>query len=201
MCLFLNTNDPLLNQRAQEVEVHDIPLPALQSLIRQMYEVAQGEQTDASKRSLVGLAAPQIGIAKRIILVDMAVKSERTSFANLQAFINPEILWHSEEILWDREGCFSVDKRIGGVVPRAGSIKLIAYDQQGNPVSLELSGFTARIFQHEIDHLNGILFPDRIGKEGALHWIEHDEFENYRKNWQDWPVRCPWEKWTSMKNN
>jgi peptide deformylase len=201
MCLFLDTHHPLLNQRAQEVTIHEIPLPVTQALIDQMFEAAQGERTDVAKRALVGLAAPQIGIPKRIILVDMAVKSERNSFGDLQAFINPEILWQSEETLWDREGCYSVDKRIGGIVPRAESIKLIAYDRQGNPLSLEINGFTARIFQHEIDHLNGILFPDRIGEEGTLHWVEHQEFVEYKNHWESWSVHCPWDRWMNMKKN
>lgn len=201
MCMFLNPADPQLNNRAQEIHLHEIPLPTTQALIDQMFEAAQGERTDATKRGLVGLAAPQIGIFKRIILVDMAVNSERKFFGELKAFINPEILWHSEEVLWDREGCFSVDKRIGGVVPRAASIKLIAYDRSGNPLMHEVTGFTARIFQHEIDHLNGIRFPDRVGKEGVLHWVEPFEFTEYRQNWQTWPARCAWDKWIHTKES
>ncbi len=201
MCVFLDPAHPSLNKRAEEVAIHEIPLPATQMLIDQMFEAAQGERIDASKRGLVGLAAPQIGISKRIILVDMAVRSERNSFGELKAFVNPEILWHSEEILWDREGCFSVDKRIGGVVARAESIKLIAYDRYGNPLEHEITGFTARIFQHEIDHLNGIRFPDRIGRDGILHWVETGEFAEYKNNWQNWQVRCAWDKWVDMKED
>ena len=196
---FLDPTHPLLNQRAEEIAVHEIPLPTTQSIIDQMFEAAQGERTDGIKRSLVGLAAPQIGIAKRIILVDMAVKSERNVLGDLKAFVNPEILWHSEEVLWDREGCFSVDRRIGGVVPRAESIKLIAYDRYGNPIIQEIIGFTARIFQHEIDHLNGIRFPDRVGKDGILHWVETCEFPEYKNNWQNWTTLCSWDKWIDLK--
>ncbi len=199
MSTFLDPTHPLLNQRAEEVAVHEIPLPTTQSIIDQMFEAAQGERIDGIKRSLVGLAAPQIGIAKRIILVDMAVKSERNVLGDLKAFVNPEILWHSEEVLWDREGCFSVDRRIGGVVPRAESIKLIAYDRYGNPIIQEIIGFTARIFQHEIDHLNGIRFPDRVGKDGILHWVETCEFPEYKNNWQNWTTLCSWDKWIDLK--
>lgn len=202
MCLFIDPADPSLNACAAEVLLHEIPLQHIQSLIDQMFEAAQGERSDdPNKRPLVGLAAPQIGIAKRIILVDMAVTSERNFFGNLKAFINPEILWQSEELLWDREGCFSVDRRIGGIVPRSETIKLIAYDRHGNPVMEEITGFTARIFQHEIDHLNGIRFPDRVGKDGTLHWVEACEFPEYKNNWQNWPIRCSWDKWTDMKES
>ncbi len=202
MCLFLDPTDPLLNACASEVSLHEIPLQHIQSLIDQMFEAAQGERSvDPTKRPLVGLAAPQIGIAKRIILVDMAVTSERNSLGDLKAFINPEILWQSKEMLWDREGCFSVDRRIGGIVPRSESIKLIAYDRYGIALMEEFTGFTARIFQHEIDHLNGIRFPDRVGQEGALHWVEFSEFPEYRQNWQSWPNFCSWDKWLEMKEN
>jgi len=202
MCLFLDPADPLLNSCAAEVSLHEIPLPHIQSIIDQLFEAAQGERSaDPAKRPLVGLAAPQIGIDKRIILVDMAVTSERNSFGDLKAFINPEILWQSEEILWDREGCFSVDRRIGGIVARSESIQLIAYDRYGSPVMEEIKGFTARIFQHEIDHLNGIRFPDRVGKDGTLHWVEVFEFPEYKTNWQNWPTRCAWDKWMDMKES
>ena len=201
MSHFLAPEDPILNTRAAEVPLHEIPLSDIQSIIDRLFEAAKGERTDPTQRGLVGLAAPQIGVSKRIILVDMSVTSERNFFGNLKAFINPEILWQSEEILWDREGCYSVDRRIGGIVPRSEKIRLIAYDRQGNPIQEEVSGFTARIFQHEIDHLNGIRFPDRVGKEGVLHWVEACEFVDYRKNWQTWQTRCSWDKWLEMKEN
>ena len=139
-----------------------------------MFDIARGERTDPEAKVMVGLAAPQIGISKRIILVDIGVDSDRKNLGELTAFINPEILWHSEELVDGREGCFSVDDRVVGVVPRSKSIKIRAYDREGNLVSLELADFTARIFQHETDHLNGIRFPDRVGEGGKLQWV-YDE--------------------------
>jgi predicted transcriptional regulator YdeE len=64
----------------------------------------------------------------------------------------------------------------------------------------EFSGFTARIFQHEVDHLNGIRFPDRTGSEGKLHWVEDSEYSEYKKNYEAWNCKYPWDLWLSMKS-
>lgn len=194
---FLDSKDPLLSSIAEEVPQNEITLPKTQGIIEQMLEIAKGERSDISKRNMVGLAAPQIGIQKRIILVDISVTTERKQLGELQIFINPEIIARSDDLLLDREACYSVDRHICGIVPRHASIKLIAYDRHGNPICGEFHEYTARIFQHEIDHLNGIRFPDRVGENGILHWVEADEFMEYRENWRNWSKRCPWHHWIS----
>ncbi|HEY2811047.1 MAG TPA: peptide deformylase [Rhabdochlamydiaceae bacterium] len=199
MSIFLTPADPLLRARASEVPVHEIPTAPVQALLEKMYELSGGERVDPSKRSLVGLAAPQIGFSKRIILVDVGIRTDRRTFGELRAYINPVIVWHSDDMLWDCEGCFSVDRRIRGIVPRYASIRLIAYDRNGNPIEEEHHGYTARIFQHEIDHLEGIRFPERVGEEGTLHWVEEAEILEYRKDYFNWHKRCPWEIWTHVK--
>lgn len=186
-----------LASRAQEVTQEEIP--KVQKIIEQMYHIARGERQDVSKTVMVGLAAPQIGIGKRIILVDLGVGSERMNLGTLTAYINPEIVWKSEEIEEGREGCFSVDRRIVGIVPRSRSIELIAWDRHGRPVHEKWDGFQARIFQHEVDHLNGLRFPDRVGPNGTLQWVEEEQYYEYRKNWKNWPHKCAWETWLKMK--
>jgi len=198
MNAFLNPADPRLKTRALEVPLHEIPLHTVQLLIDQMYEFVHAERIDSSKK-MMGLAAPQIGVSKRIILIDMGIQGDQKSYGELKTFINPEIVWQSQEKTLGKEGCFSVDHRIIGIVPRHESIKIIAYDRYGNPVAQELNGFTARIFQHEIDHLDGIRFPDRIGEEGVLHWVETTQYCHYKKDWQNWPVRCSWTTWVDVK--
>ena len=84
-------------------------------------------------------------------------------------------------------------------MPRAAKIKITAFDRQGNFVTEEHSGFTARIFQHEVHHLEGIRFPDHVGEQGILHWVKAEQFPEYRETWQQWPVKCSWEAWLSMK--
>jgi peptide deformylase len=199
MPIFIPPGDPLLRSSVAAVQMDEILSEETQGIIACMYEIARGERTDTEKRVMVGLAAPQVGIPKRIILVDVGVDSDRRELGTLRVFINPRIVWASEEQLLGREGCFSVDGRVFGVLPRAKTVKIEAFDQKGHPISEEFTGFTARIMQHEIDHLSGIRFPDRIGAEGALQWVEEHQYLEYRKNWQNWPVRCPWNVWVAMK--
>lgn len=199
MSIFIPPADPLLSTPAIEVPLQEISSEKTQSVIDRMFEIARGERTDATKGALVGLAAPQIGIPKRIILVDTGVDNEERALGQLVAYINPEITWYSAEKVEDREDCYSVDSCVFGIVPRAMAIKMRALDRKGTPVVAEFSGYTARIFQHEVDHLNGIRFPDRVGREGKLHWVEDSAYSDYRKSWGTWDFPCPWEIWIAMK--
>jgi peptide deformylase len=189
----------ILSSVAEEVTEKELPSQELQGFIHEMLEVARGEREEMGKKVMVGLAAPQLGVAKRIILVDVNVDSDRKNLGRLVVYINPEILSASEEREEGREGCFSLDQRLWGIVSRPMRIKIRALNPQGESISEELSGFTARIFQHEFDHLNGILFPDRIGKDGVLHWVEEQEYSLYRNQWNQWQKKCPWETWLAMK--
>lgn len=200
MSVFTPPADPILMMKAAEVPLEEIVSDEIQGIIERMLIIAGGERTDPSKRSMVGLAAPQIGIPKQIIIVDTGVDANRSAFGELEVFINPKITWYSEELIEGREGCFSVDERVLGIVHRAATIKCTAYDRQGNFISKEFTEFTARIFQHETDHLNGIRFPDRVGEEGVLQWVEEDQYPEYRKNWKEWPVRITYDTWRAMKS-
>jgi peptide deformylase len=190
-------NSEVLNQTAAEVPLRDISTPEIQDLIDQLYRVASGRQGDAKYPTMVGLAAPQIGVSKRIVLigVDAGGGGEKP---DLREFINPVITTSSEEMEDGREGCFSTS-RVCGVVSRARDVTIEAYDRTGKQFTLELSGFPARVAQHEIDHLDGIRFPDRISDDAKLHWVEEDEFGDYRLHWQNWPTHCSRDKWLSIK--
>jgi len=107
----------------------------------------------------VGIAAPQVGCLQRIVIVDVSSKPKIKQHGRL-ILINPEI------IEWDgmakgREGCMSVPDFTGNVI-RAKNIKLRAQDEQGETHDYEMDGFEARAVQHEIDHLDGMLFLDRL---------------------------------------
>ena len=101
----------------------------------------------------VGLAGPQVGLSKRIFVMQEPEHEPR-------CFINPEIVEKEGEELGE-EGCLSMP-RVYGQVPRATRIRLLAMDERGRELDVELTGFAARIVQHEYDHLEGILFPDRL---------------------------------------
>ncbi len=199
MSHFLPPSDHRLNEISMEVPAHEIRSKEIQDLIDQMLKLSGGERNDPQKGGLVGLAAPQIGVLKRIIVVDIGVDTKRKEWGELRVYINPRIIDQSYELALDREGCFSVDGHVCGVVPRSKWVKISAYDRDGNEIQEEYSDFTARIFQHEIDHLDGKRFPDRVGQSGTMHWVEEDQYPEYRLKWETWPVLFPWENWIAMK--
>lgn len=108
----------------------------------------------------VGIAAPQIGELHRIIIVDCTRAMRSCKNHGLLWMINPDIVEHGGEAL-GREGCLSVPDWVG-VVARAKRVKVSYRNIEGEQLTLETSGFEARVIQHEIDHLNGILFTDRV---------------------------------------
>ena len=111
----------------------------------------------------MGLAFPQLGMLKRIIVV--VYEYEEGKFENY-VIINPKIISHSEEMvaLETGEGCLSVNREIEGHVARFARIRITGYDIDGNKISIRAREDLAVAFQHEVDHLNGILFYDRIDK-------------------------------------
>ena len=112
----------------------------------------------------MGLAAPQLGINKNFFVV--VHEYEEGKFDNY-VIINPKIVSHSEELIYAStgEGCLSVNRDVEGIVPRYARIRIEGFDEQGNPVQFRGREELAIAFQHEYDHLNGILFYDRINKD------------------------------------
>ncbi len=199
MSHFLPPQDSRLNKQSNKVSREELASSEIQDLIERMFTIAGGERGAPENRGLVGLAAPQIGVFKRVIIVDVGVDTKRTAWGKLKVYINPRIIATSPELMIDREGCFSVDSHVCGVVPRSKQITITAWDREGNLVEETHSDYTARIFQHEIDHLDGKRFPDRVGEHGKLHWVELDEYPEYRQKWQNWQRVFSWENWVAMK--
>jgi peptide deformylase len=114
----------------------------------------------------VGLAAPQVGVAKRVIVLDVAREGEQPQPMMLA---NPEILWRSPELTTGSEGCLSLPEHYAEVT-RPEKIRLRYLDYQNEIREIEASGLLATCVQHEIDHLDGILFVDRISmvKRGMI---------------------------------
>lgn len=111
----------------------------------------------------MGLSAIQVGINKRIFVIVLEV--DEGQFENY-VFINPKIISHSTEMIYvdGGEGCLSINREIEGIVPRYARLNVEFYDIDGNIKTLRLREELAIAFQHEFDHLNGILFIDRIDK-------------------------------------
>ena len=105
----------------------------------------------------IGLAAPQVGVIQRVIVVDAGPSDPS---AEAMALINPEIVWSAGEVVGE-EGCLSLPE-VNGDVKRAAHIRVQALDRDGVPVEIEGTGITARVIQHEMDHLDGILMIDHL---------------------------------------
>ena len=141
--------EPVLAKRGEEVTVFD---DALKTLVEEMFEsmyIAQG----------IGLAAPQISLSKRITVIDI---SFRKNPSDKLALINPEII-HAEGKQVEEEGCLSLPE-IREKVVRASKVKVKAQDVTGKWFEVEGDELLARALQHEIDHLDGVLFIDRISR-------------------------------------
>lgn len=115
-------------------------------------------------RAGMGLAFIQLGLPKRIFII--VEEQEDKSFKNY-VVINPKIISTSEELIYvgEGEGCLSINREIDGIVPRYARMTIEAYDINGNIYTLRVREELAIAFQHEIDHLNGILFTDKIDKK------------------------------------
>jgi len=204
MTLFLAPTNPQLNEQSFPICPCHIRGTETQEIIDTMFDIAFAESSDRTRATLVGLAAPQIGIQKRIILVDVAAtgvftETEEPPLPQIREFINPEILWRSDEMSTWREGCYSTSN-VCGLVPRCNKVLIKAYDRHCNIITQEFSGYTARIFQHEIDHLDGIRFPDRIERDEDLHWVEESDIPSYRIQWANWPQKLTRAAWQKIKN-
>ena len=108
----------------------------------------------------IGLAAIQIGVAKRVVTMDLSKKEDNHE---PQVFINPEIVWKSDETAEYEEGCLSIPEYYEEV-ERPKEVKVKYIDRDGKPAEIEAKGLLATCLQHEIDHINGVLFIDHLSK-------------------------------------
>jgi peptide deformylase len=126
---------------------------AIRKLVEDMFETMYGAPG-------IGLAAVQVGVPKRVVTMDLAKKDEPK---NPKVYINPEILWASEERSTYEEGCLSIPEYYEEV-ERPTQVKVRYTDLDGNAQEVEANGLLATCLQHEVDHLNGVLFIDHISK-------------------------------------
>ena len=166
---------PVLRASANAIAPADITSPGVQQLIDDMLETMREYQG-------VGLAAPQVHVGLRLFVAGFppAPKGEQDEDERdrvpLMALINPEITPVGDAIDEDWEGCLSIPD-IRGKVPRAREIRVKAYDRKGRKLDIRAKGFTARVIQHETDHLDGVLFFDRMRSLETLTFLE--EFSRY----------------------
>ena len=156
--------NPVLRRKARKITTFD---KDLQVLIDDMIETMRAAPG-------VGLAAPQVGISQRLIVVEYGEGEEEDENVprKLYVVINPEIVEASPEMVTGVEGCLSIPRMVGEV-ERHERIVVKGLNRYGKPVKYKLSGWVARIFQHEIDHLDGVLYTDRATSV----WVPKEEEE------------------------
>ena len=142
--------EPSLRLKAKQVTKFD---SELQTLVESMFETMR----DAPG---VGLAAPQIGQSLRLVVVEYTDDEDENARPKKYVLVNPEIVKRSEEMVTDIEGCLSLPG-LAGTVERHEAVTIKAKNRFGKPLKIEAEGWLARIFQHEIDHLDGVLYIDR----------------------------------------
>jgi len=142
--------NPVLRKKAHRVDEFGTDL---QELIDDMVETMR-------EAPGVGLAAPQVNVSQRVIVVEFGDEEDETVPSKLYAVVNPEIVKPSRETVFGIEGCLSIPGLVGEV-ERAESVTIKGFSRYGQPTKIKARGWLARIFQHEVDHLNGVLFTDR----------------------------------------
>ncbi|MBV9760455.1 MAG: peptide deformylase [Acidobacteriaceae bacterium] len=175
----------VLRQRAQPLTKTQIRSRDIQGLIESMRETMR-------EAPGVGLAAPQVGVSLQLVVIED--KPEYTKDAPpdflkergrkpvpFHVLANPRIVTGSEERVRFFEGCLSL-KGFTAVVPRSSSVKVECLDQEGEPRVIEAAGWYARILQHEVDHLNGALYIDR------MHTRTFMSVESFNQLWKDKPI-------------
>ncbi len=153
MIKIVQQDSPVLREKAKLVETGEFGTPALAKMIEQM-SLALGSCDDG-----VAIAAPQINVPKQVFVVTKKIFESNVPEQDL-VFINPKIVKVSRTKKVLEEGCLSV-RWIYGEVRRAEKVTIEAYDFSGKKIIRQASGLLAQIFQHEIDHLNGVLFIDK----------------------------------------
>jgi len=180
----VQAGEPVLRQRARELSRDEIRSAEIRQLIEWMRETMR----DAPG---VGLAAPQVGLALQLAVIEdpgdlqKAIPAERLAERGrrpvpFHVLVNPSLTLEGTPVEFF-EGCLSVSGFLG-LVPRAPRARVACLDEKGKPVTIEADGWYARILQHEIDHLQGTLYLDR------MHSRSFTTLENLNRHWNDLPV-------------
>jgi peptide deformylase len=176
----VQAGDPVLRQQARPLSLDEISSPAIQQLIADMHETMRAAPG-------VGLAAPQVGLPLQLAVIEDVAEylasataeelaERQRSITPFHVIINPVITLLGEAVDF-YEGCLSVEGWLA-LVPRALRVRVEALNERGEDVKLDVSGWHARILQHEIDHLQGVLYVDRMDSRTL------STHSNYSKQWR-----------------
>lgn len=203
----LNITDKRLRVVCNEVLPRELHSKKLQEIIDQLLNFVYGRSnkgqtrlasakarqgSQKNKPMTIGLSANQVGIMKKISVVDFAMRRREAS--DVHVFLNPKIIWHSKTIIKRLEGCVSLPG-IWGEVPRFKRVKVKAVDRWGSEFTIDAKGWQAILLQHEIDHLNGILFIDHLEDPTKAHFVKSSEYRKYKQNHKTWRQFIDVSKW------
>lgn len=175
----IQPNNPVLRQKGRPVT--NFEDESFQKLIDDMIETMRAADG-------VGLAAPQVDQSLRVAVIETMPDldeegNEIEGTRDLYIIANPEIVWESREMVDGIEGCLSIPGYLGEV-SRHKAIRVRAQDRHGNKIRLRLYDWNARIFQHEIDHLDGVLYIDRLTDPDNL-WTEEEFYQEFSEEGEE----------------
>ena len=190
----LAEDDSRLRQYCTLVTRRELRLKTQQAEIDALLEYVHGTGNktvagvpqDPKQKSVVGLSANQVGLMKQICVVDLSIG--RRGYYDLHILINPRIIWRSKSVVQKNEGCVNFPT-IRGKTRRSATVKVEALDRSGNEIKLKVTGWAAVLLQHEVDHLNGRLFIDRLIDPVRADLVGPGKVEIYRKQKSAWPVK------------
>jgi peptide deformylase len=158
--------DPVLRAKAHKVTRFTDSLRTLAEEMAEVMHAANG----------VGLAAPQVGVSEQLIVVQTPDDEEELGSGQLYIVVNPEMVRATNEMVEGIEGCLSIPGYVGEV-SRHESVTVKGQNLQGRQIRIKAQGYLARVFQHEIDHLEGVLFIDRLTAPDRIWQVEEGEEE------------------------
>ncbi len=176
-----------LSRRELRVKEQQMEIDALLDFVYgKGNKAVPGAERDRTRPGTVGLSANQVGVMKQICIVDLSIG--RRGYYDLQVLVNPKIVWRSKTMVEKHEGCVNFPTT-WGQTRRSATVKVEALDRSGNEIALKVTGWAAVLLQHEVDHLNGRLFIDRLIEPVRADLVEEGEFQNYRKQKSTWSMK------------
>lgn len=163
-----------LRDRQQQLEI-DALLDFVYGMVN---KDLPGVRRNPGLPTTVGFAGNQAGIMKQICAVDLSIG--RQGYSDMYVLVNPKVVWSSKSVVEKPEGCVNFPE-VWGLTHRSRSVKVEALDRSGNEIELKLTGWPAVLLQHEIDHLNGRLFIDRLPDPSKAHLVSKGDYESYKK--------------------
>lgn len=184
----IDAKDKRLRTVCKEISLPALRLKTTQNMIDSMLDFIyarnnKGEKHDRKKPTIIGLSANQVGVMTRICIVDLAVR--KSQYSDVHVLINPHILWRSKTMTLRREGCVNLPN-IWGFVNRSIMVDIVFLDRFGNSYKMRARGWAAVLIQHEVDHLNGILFVDRLSDPTKAQLVKDEDLVLYKKDPKGW---------------